>query len=235
MRQLVIDLGVMSVIGLVLAILGPFGTFAAPLSMRLLYWLGLSWAGYACYRPIAGMASRVSTRLDLPEGPLWVAGCLLATAPMTAMMLLIERLPGRSRPLSLDAAMTMYANVLAVGAAVTLLFYILRDRRTEAPQVTDRSIPDAPAMNSEPRFLSRIPPTRAEDVLALEMEDHYLRVHTRHGSRLILLRMRDAVTEMDGIAGEQVHRSWWVARHALAEVIRDGRNIRIRLEGGLEA
>ena len=62
-----------------------------------------------------------------------------------------------------------------------------------------------------------------------------MRVHTALGSELILLRMRDAVAELDGIDGAQVHRSWWVARDAVEDVKRDGRNLRLVLTGGLEA
>lgn len=42
----------------------------------------------------------------------------------------------------------------------------------------------------------------------------------------------DELGEMDGL---KVHRSWWVARHAVNEVVEDGRNLRLRLKSGLEA
>ena len=233
-RQTIIDLAVMGVIGLVLALLGPFGTFSAPFALRLVFWLGLGWMGYACYRPIAGIARRLGTRLSLPEPPLWIAACLIATAPMTAMVLIVEQLPGPLHWPQLSGVITMYGYVLAIGSAVTLLFYGLRDRSLAPLPMPDGS-PVQEAPQPAIRFLERIPPARSEDLIALEMEDHYLRVHTRHGSQLILLRMRDAVAELEGIAGEQVHRSWWVARHALATVKRDGRNLRLQLDGGLEA
>ena len=47
--------------------------------------------------------------------------------------------------------------------------------------------------------------------------------------------MRDAERELAGYDGLRVHRSWWVARSAVRQVLRNGRNVRIRLEGGLEA
>ena len=146
----------------------------------------------------------------------------------------LDQLPGPLHWPQLSRAITMYGYVLAIGSAVTLLFYVLRDRNPAPIPMPDGSqVQEAP----QPviRFLERIPPARSEDLIALEMEDHYLRVHTRHGSQLILLRMRDAVAELEGIAGEQVHRSWWVARHALATVKRDGRKLRLQLDGGLEA
>ncbi|MFC3712590.1 LytTR family DNA-binding domain-containing protein [Sphingoaurantiacus capsulatus] len=72
-------------------------------------------------------------------------------------------------------------------------------------------------------------------MLALEMEGHYVRAHTAAGSTLILMRMRDAVAELDGIDGMQVHRSWWVARSAVENAAQHGRSITLRLKGGIKA
>jgi DNA-binding LytR/AlgR family response regulator len=52
---------------------------------------------------------------------------------------------------------------------------------------------------------------------------------SRNGS---LLRLRNAIAEMDDVPGEQMHRSWWVARGAVAEVSGAGRNREIRLPSG---
>ena len=67
------------------------------------------------------------------------------------------------------------------------------------------------------------------------MEDHYVRAHTMLGSDLVLLRLRDALGELDGIEGAQVHRSWWVARDAVESVERDGRSVRLVLPRGIAA
>ncbi|WP_336968942.1 LytTR family transcriptional regulator DNA-binding domain-containing protein [Sphingobium aromaticiconvertens] len=40
---------------------------------------------------------------------------------------------------------------------------------------------------------------------------------------------------MDDISGEQTHRSWWVAREAVAETAGAGRNREIRLVNGIRA
>ena len=57
-------------------------------------------------------------------------------------------------------------------------------------------------------------------VLALEAEDHYVRVHTPSGSELVLLRLADAAREMGNTPGARTHRSWWVARSAVKTVNR---------------
>jgi len=83
-------------------------------------------------------------------------------------------------------------------------------------------------------FLDRIPPRLGRELLALEMEDHYVRVHTMAGSDLVLMRLRDAIAALSGIDGLQVHRSHWVAATAVAAVERkpDGKLV-LRLTNGL--
>jgi len=51
----------------------------------------------------------------------------------------------------------------------------------------------------------------------------------------VLMRLRDATALIGDLEGMQVHRSWWVARGAVEDVLRDGRNIRLKLARGIEA
>ncbi|MBA2770773.1 MAG: LytTR family transcriptional regulator DNA-binding domain-containing protein, partial [Sphingomonas sp.] len=84
-------------------------------------------------------------------------------------------------------------------------------------------------------FLERLPMAIRHQLIALEMEDHYVRAHAPGTSILVLLRMRDAVAELADIDGERVHRSWWVRRDAVERVAGGGRNLRLILTGGIEA
>ena len=197
----------------------------------------LGWGGYACYRPIAEWVVRTGRALDLPEPASWIAATLIATVPMSALVWWVGRI-GRPFTLpSLEVALTMYGYVLVIGGMLTALFYFV-DRRNGAE--ADR--PAAPAPLEPPtaaaaptvRFLERVPRQLGTEILALQMEDHYLRIHTRLGSDLILMRMRDAVAELNGLDGAQVHRSWWVARSAVQRAERDGRNVRLVLDGGTQ-
>nr|WP_283938101.1 LytTR family DNA-binding domain-containing protein [Sphingomonas caseinilyticus] len=70
-----------------------------------------------------------------------------------------------------------------------------------------------PASPEYPReFVAKLPVDLRRDILALEAEDHYLRVHTLHGSALVLMRLADAAAAIDPRLGLRVHRSWWVAK-----------------------
>jgi DNA-binding LytR/AlgR family response regulator len=69
-------------------------------------------------------------------------------------------------------------------------------------------------------------------VIALQAQDHYLRVTTRSGSTLVLYRFSDALREMEQTEGIRVHRSHWVARSALQRLVaRNGRHFLLLSNG----
>jgi DNA-binding LytR/AlgR family response regulator len=67
------------------------------------------------------------------------------------------------------------------------------------------------------------------------MEDHYVRVHTEGGSRLVLATLNQAMVAVENADGMQVHRSWWVARKAVVRPVAEGRNLRLQLVNGVVA
>jgi DNA-binding LytR/AlgR family response regulator len=82
-------------------------------------------------------------------------------------------------------------------------------------------------------LLSRLPSRLGDEIVALEAEDHYLRVHTTLGSNLILMRLSDAIAGIEPDLGLQVHRSWWVADDAICEIIRSEQRTHLKLSNGL--
>jgi DNA-binding LytR/AlgR family response regulator len=66
----------------------------------------------------------------------------------------------------------------------------------------------------------------------VEAEDHYLRLHTSKGQDLILMRLADAIAELDGVDGAQVHRSWWVAPNGIVDVVRHSGRATLTLRDG---
>jgi hypothetical protein len=226
----------MTVVGVFLGLIGPFGTIAMALAPRLLVWLGFSYAGYAIYRPM-GLAVEWGARaLALPRAGLWVAAVLIASVPMSLLVQAIYSLPDPPRWPGIDAMMANYFSVLLIGGAVTLLFNLLRPgQRSTAPVAVASPAPIPRASDPANPLIDQLPPEIGSDIVALEMEDHYVRVHTMLGSALVLMRLRDAVALIGDLEGMQVHRSWWVARAAVENVQRDGRNIRLQLPGGIEA
>ncbi len=85
------------------------------------------------------------------------------------------------------------------------------------------------------KFLGRLPlKLRGAEIWAVEAEDHYLRLHTSKGQDLVLMRLSDAIAELEGIEGAQVHRSWWVAREAITEAVRGDGRATLTLKDGAE-
>ena len=84
-----------------------------------------------------------------------------------------------------------------------------------------------PATDPLALFMERLPVRlRTADLYAISSEDHYLRVHTSMGEELILMRLADAVRELAGADGLQVHRSWWIAKRGVQDEKRvDGRSL----------
>ncbi|WP_086608542.1 LytTR family DNA-binding domain-containing protein [Erythrobacter donghaensis] len=248
-RRIIIDLAAMTAIGVFLAVTGPFGSIAAPLPERLVSWVGFAWLGYACYRPMQSVADWAARALALPRWALLVAACLVATVPMTLAILTINGLSsGGLRWPSLDAFTATYFSVLVIGGAVTALFNLVQASPREAltvavpppaapaaVSVVPEPAPVPPAPPAANPLIDQLPAELGSDIIALEMEDHYVRVHTALGSALVLMRLRDAMAQVGDWEGMQVHRSWWVARAAVEDVLRDGRNIRLRLARGIEA
>jgi hypothetical protein len=96
--------------------------------------------------------------------------------------------------------------------------------------------PCRPRRRGPARFPDRLPmKLRGAAIRAVQAEDHYLRIHTDRGSDLILMRLADALEELEGLEGAQTHRSWWVAREAVRDVARGDGRATLSLDGGLTA
>lgn len=112
-----------------------------------------------------------------------------------------------------------------------------------APAAADAPPPTAPAAAGAPQPMAAMPPVlagklpgrfRHARLIAIEAEDHYVRIHTDAGSALLLMRLSDACAMVADVAGRQVHRSWWVASDAItARRVVDGR-MWLALAGSLE-
>lgn len=138
----------------------------------------------------------------------------------------------------------LYWKALILGSIATLLAeavlpWLTDPVRFEAPR--QELVPAAPlaAPAASPEALSplaaRLPLAVRGRILCLEMEDHYVRVHTDRGSALVLLRLSDAITEAHPVQGRQVHRSWWVSDEAVEGFERVGRTGAVRLSNGSRA
>ena len=202
----------------VLAKTGPFGTFEAmALHMRLCYWCVVVAMSLVIAIALRHLAGRLLARRSRIEQDLLVSlGLGLLFTPL---------LYGFSQWMSGDAALGMsFAEMLLVVVAVPLLLTLVR----EAAKALDirNAEPEAP------RLLSRLPEAHRGPIRAVSGRDHYVEVLTGSGTARILLRFSDALVELEGSDGMQVHRSHWVARDAADRIERDGSRTFLRLTCG---
>ena len=225
-RSVGVTAGVAAAVGAFLAFVGAFGLSAFPLAWRLAYLVPV-----AILTGMIGLCGFMVTRRLAPGANRWVQaglGGLLVFIPAGVVVWLTAGLmPGQA--LSLSELPGYLGTSLVVSVSMSVLSVaVMPPSRDPAPAQ------ETPATPS--RFLERLPVRlRGAEIWAVEAEDHYLRVHTSAGQDLILLRMADAVAELEGQAGMQVHRSWWVARAGIADARRADGRATLTLKDGAEA
>ena len=244
-REWAIDLALMTALGVFLGVIGPFGSFyGGGLELRVGYWVVNMWVGFIVVSTVVRLSLRAARRLDLP---IWFAigiGVAIGALPLA---LILGEFSARFWPPNhgrMTALFPMYAQTLAMSEPFSLAYYFLairgwrgamalESRRLAAPDQTSATPPPT-TPDAAAGFLDRLPPRLGRDLLCLQMEDHYVRAHTARGSDLVLTPLKEAIAELGGADGLQVHRSWWVARAAVAGPVTRGRNLALRLSNGLE-
>ncbi len=225
------------VTGLVLGLIGPFGTFQTlPTGTRLGYWLAVVSANWL-------LMDLILRRLDMLAGPalpaprllLPLLGACLAALPATGIVVLANGLTGIGWPQNVPV---LFAQVLLLLAAIAVpahMFESMREQAAARAEPPDAVHPQANGARSAPLrtglslFTSRLSGPLEGRLLCLEMQDHYLVVHHSNGSEMVLCRMEDAARELEAL-GQRVHRSWWVAADAVSSVEREGQRLYLRLD-----
>lgn len=220
-RRLRVEAAVVASAIVVAAIAGPFGTWRLSGEQRLLFWAAAILVNAAkwglWYRVVAPRLG--GGRRGVLAAAAAGAILLNATLPLEIEWLMhAVGLPVRL------AYGPLYLTALAISAAITTVVVTVMGA-TAPPAAAEASVPAT-------GLLARANAVAA-DLLAVEAEDHYLRLHLAGGRRpLILYRFRDALAELAALDGAQVHRGAWVAGGAVAGAERDGRKWRLRLTDG---
>jgi hypothetical protein len=204
----------------VMVVVGGFGTGAMPLGRRIAFWLLLM--GWSTVKWQAWFYFTVRKQSDW----LWssAASVLVLAVPIPLEIRLFARMIGvnGSAPPLFDT----WGRALAIGvcAFAGSLLVIWRLARQNAEPVAG-GLPAGGLLDR-----ARV---RPEAVAGIEAEDHYCRVRRRDGGgALIHYRFGDAMREVAGLDGLQVHRGAWVAAGAVTGAVREGRRWLLLLEDG---
>jgi hypothetical protein len=204
--------------GALLALLGPYGSYYNDLSLRLIDWIVILLLATVILGLSIPPLLRWGTRAGLPRPFVFVAALGVAAVPTALMAKSVSEFFWARRVAEYRwtdwylQTLLLTFTIVGVWATVEIARSILRYKAMPAPTGSDA------------------PPS---DVICLQMEDHYVRVHHDTGSRLELMPLREAIRRYGRRDGLQVHRSWWVAGDAVDGVERDSRNWRLRLRNGL--
>lgn len=218
------------VAGVFLGLIGPLGTIALPLALRLGYWVIATVGGSLLGWAVTLLVMRWPPARANP----WVmivAIAVVMTPPGVLLVWLwgLVAVPGVE---GFGDLVTLSWSVFAISLIMTAINRLMSPAYALTAPAPAPASPPAPVRIA---FLERLPPRlRESDILAVEAEDHYLRVHTALGSDLILLRLSDALGELAGLDGARTHRSWWVARAAVRDVAKGDGRATLMLEGGLK-
>ena len=225
-QRVSLDVLLFAFVGFVMAELGPYRTLDAPKLLRTAYWLlavfGSGAAGILAERYVAGRVRGFWLRIAVAS--------VLITPPVTlyiyALNAVMLDLPRRWWLLP-----QLAWQVLVVMLLLMTLRALLWRRVVETRTVVMPPLPEA-----EREFRLRLSAKRrSARLIAIEAEDHYVRVHTDTGSELVTMRFSDALEELARAYGYRLHRSWWVAGDAIEAVRWTRGGGEARLTGGIVA
>lgn len=207
--------------GVILGILGPFGTDEVLRFVpRVLYWT--SQAVVTFVLGCIGIAYGAQLAENLRWRPVvgLVLGSVVATLLVFSFVNLQDLLifgPHRNAIEHQMLALNIFAICMVLGWGGMMLS-------------EDDAAP--PATVSGPTILSRLPFDKRGDLVSISVSDHYVDVTTTKGTEMLLMRLSDAIRETGTAAGLQIHRSHWTALHHIAELRRiDGKTHAVLSDG----
>lgn len=206
-RSGVAELIGLSLFGLFLAAIAAYDTEDIPATQRYLYWqLALVGGGI-----IAAMMEPWIARLFPGRPRVFVLAQLIAMTPPISLWVTVFPVLLFGRGPSWDKFLWVMPSVLTINVAVVGLAWLTRSAFNRP--LARLAAPEGVAPQG---LRSRLPPRLARArLIAVEAEDHYLRIRTDSGSDLVLMRFADALQALADADGFRTHRSWWVARTAV--------------------
>jgi len=233
-KRLTIEILVMVALGLLIGLLGPFGTFGAPPAQRMLAWVIWLLAGYALFRPTNIVAGWLCEATGLPHFAGKLLALVVASVPLTLIVTMMMTHMPFADVLRWRGFWTMYLYIVVIAVVASVVMASVFGRGEARAPVSEPRPQPAPSPAPQPTAPTLPLPPGFGPILALKGEDHYVRVIGKGREELVLMRMRDAIERLGERDGLRVHRSWWVAHDAVVAVRRDGRTAIITLTGDHE-
>ncbi|MEN7538217.1 LytTR family DNA-binding domain-containing protein [Aurantiacibacter flavus] len=233
--------GVALLAGLGFTLIGPFGTDDWVMFARLGFWTAMSAGWFAITFLFGGLLARFENVRRLEKRWRWALLFVASLVPAMAASALSLNILGRWSWTGGELFDLVWHSALIglmLEGMAAALFHRADHRPVRETARPNRRQADEKRSGSEPTeyppLMKRLPPEARGPITCLQMEDHYVRVHTGESSTLVLMRFSEALSEIGEGEGLRVHRSWWVASDAIQSVERRGRTARIKLSNALE-
>src|SRR6056297_3735461 len=174
-------------VGLVLGLIGPFGTYhTLPTAPRLAYWLAVISVNWLLADAVLRRLDAVAgDRMPMPRLTVPLAGACLAAVPATGVVALANGLSGIGWP---DDVAVLFGRVLLLLAAISLPVYTWEDMQEQIAAMPDPAPSEGTSSESQSDetearqlgkdglslFTARLSAPLGGQLLCLEMQDHYL-------------------------------------------------------------
>jgi len=188
-RRIVIETFLMIVAGIILALIGPFGSYELPLVQRLILWPLMILCGYPIFGGLGAVARWLAEAARIPYAVTIALGLIVGAMPMTLLVMLLWRRTSLDQALQSPILGPLYLQVLVIGVIIYGAMYLLfRPGAAPEPMALLAAPPtpqpvaavtaDGTAASLTPTSLTPtlpLPPGFGA-VRALKGEDHYVRV-----------------------------------------------------------
>lgn len=220
---------VFAIVLAIFALTGPFGTYEVlHLPARIGYWFIVQAVTWTIALTMIAVCGGISGKPAYENFHIVLIGAALAAFPIALAVEVIGVLVF-DRPVTFASYGWQLALSFPVSLLICVLVYFFLSK--------SRGLGDEDTVMAEPRsirLLKRLPIEKRGAVQYLAMQDHYVEVVTEKGRELVLLRLADAIQELEGVEGLQIHRSHWVALEAIASSRRDGGKLLLIMRDGVE-
>ena len=231
-------------VSLVISMMGPFGSFPVlNFAERLVYWGAVIAMAIVLVGIMRGLVIKLLGKGLHPfqlDAILLPAFVLVFTPPLHFFT---AEAAGPSQPFSLFETGLIVLGVSLMLIALREILHLhapgtaVGDAQADTPHsLSDAALSEVPDPETPPypALFDRLPEDLHGPLWAISGSNYHVEVRTVLGQTSVLLRFSDALREIDGVPGQRVHRSHWVADAAASHLRRAGNRQFVVLHSGCE-
>jgi len=121
---------------------------------------------------------------------------------------------------------------LALNAPWILQLDFSRIDKSDIQELDQQTVKTSSDAERPTRFLQELRSRASGDLISISSELHYVRVVTTDTQVMFLYNLKDAIEELPSDAGVQIHRSHWVSRSHLTDLIKTNGSFEVTLSNG---